>query len=244
MAFANSCVVWIMFPPIDDFLDVFRYLFVLAINIWLFYFKLSKHIKTRYDLEHTPTTPKTVHEPSPNTSNKSSLLPSKKVCEAIWLEVDQYVKYADPDLDHRSQLYLWGIYFYMVVKSINNQSFVDEIYSHFDECASKRIIDPTRRSHVTQILRKYYREIRVPLIQSKITPYAENGLQQLWLFSSYYLYGDSAPPPKAKERFMSAAKFLNHISAFYYSRSFASSNFSTVRYSISESNSEIELPNE
>lgn len=250
----TSALIWFALPPIDDSVVIaFLYLLVFGLNTWLFYFKLAKFLKANISdyteenqVKHndSPATIKAeLHSDSPIDS-KQVISHSHRLCEVIWSQLDNYVKNADPTLDKRRQLYLWGIYFYVVVKTVKNQTFINKVYSYFDTCAMKRIVDPQHRRYVVNSLRDTYREIRIPLNQSGIDPSTELGEQKLWIFTLKYLYEGSLPPITARKTFHNNIILLRTLSRFHYSKFKEESTFSLARFSLSEPDEETELPNE
>ena len=240
-----SVVIWFTLPPVDSPGSGTPYVLVFYFCIWLFYHKLAKYLLTKYQSqisakEKLRSSPPEKSEQFKSVQNSST----QRLCEFIWFELDQYVKHADPLLSHQSQMHLWGIYFYVIVRTIKDQQFIDSIYSYFDSCATARLVNPNSRIYTVDLLRKYYREIRIPLNELHIDPANDDGQNELWSFTVAHIYGDCSPPSNSKKCFLSAVNNITRLSKLYYTKANNSSNYSTRRFSISPPDDSTKLPNE
>lgn len=147
-----------------------------------------------------PLTPQ--REVNPSTLHT----PAYYICHYTWRFVDLYISEVGGNIDRKQHMYLWSACFYAVTKAIGNQQFIDEIYSHFETFAIRRVADPVHRSFVVDDMRADYREIRPLLNASKINPCTVGGIQQLWDFTSAMVYPGKEPPAGAEKFFISCIK--------------------------------------
>lgn len=177
---------------------------------------------------------------SENSSQPPKESPAHEVCRLIWQEVDMYIKYVDQSIDRKQHMYLWAAYFYVVVKTVRDKKFINDVYSHFDKFAIRYVRDPGRRAFVVQEMKADYREIRPLLNASKIVPNDASGRDQLWTLVSAQMYKHSKVPANADRQFAGGAIVLSKYSLRYYRNSLPVAL--VERYSIDTSGSEDFLP--
>lgn len=168
--------------------------------------------------------------------------PAHELCSIIWRQTDLYIKYVDQGVNRKQHMYLWASYFYVVVKSVKDQRFINEIYSYFEEFAIRYVRDPANRSFVVHEMKMDYREIRSSLNTSGINPCNETGRSQLWDFIAARIYESKDYPTNAHSRFIAGAVMLiMHSRRLYHN---VPSSDSQPKYSIAESADTESLPDE
>lgn len=175
-----------------------------------------------------------------NSSEYSKQSPAHEVCRLIWQEVDMYIKYVDQSIDRKQHMYLWAAYFYVVVKTVRDKNFINDVYSHFNKFAIRYIKDSNRRAFVVQEMRADYREIRPLLNASGIAPNDVSGRDQLWALISAQMYKYGDVPTNADRQFKLGAIVLSKYSLRYYRNSLPVAL--VERYSLDTSSSEDSLP--
>lgn len=174
----------------------------------------------------------------------SKSTPAQKLCWLIWSETDDFVSKTNPHFSRKQYIYLWASFFYVAVKAVKDQAFIDEVYSHFSSFAIKRVRDPEHRAFMVANMRAEYRQIRTPLNESKINPLSESGAIKLWTFIKHSLYDGINPPVNAQAQYIQSVNLLKKMAVFYYLKSKESVSVTIPKYSISEPDEESELPNE
>lgn len=175
-----------------------------------------------------------------NSSEHSKQSPAHEVCRLIWQEVDMYIKYVDQSIDRKQHMYLWAAYFYVVVKTVRDKNFINDVYSYFDKFAIRCVKDSGRRAFVVQEMRVDYREIRPLLNASGIAPNDASGRDQLWALISAQMYKYGDVPTSADRQFKLGAIVLSKYSLRYYRNSLPVAL--VERYSFDASDSEDSLP--
>lgn len=197
--------------------------------------KLISSKSTPSNSSHTTATsavPASVSPSSSSTPAFKNFNSQEKISYLIWSHTQLFVQHTGLSLDRKQFMYVWSVYFYAVTKSINNQKFIDGIYSYFDKHAIRYVREPDTRSYVVQEMRTDYREIRPTLIGSGIDPATDSGKALLWDLLLDWIRPTSPYSNEARERFCSDVKILMSYSRHLYAKSPVSAH--SVKFSISD----------
>lgn len=181
----------------------------------------------------------TLSPPLPSQSHFTSAnSPSHKVCFMIWSETSTFNNSLAVPMNVSQFMRVWSIYFLVVARSVNNQGFVNEVYSHFDLYATRHIEKNSEHTSVFE-MKSEYRKMRLLLNPIRIDPTNTIGKRCLWDLVVKEVFGGTQFPESTEELFYTGVQVLTR-----FSRHLHNTDHSHIKYSIDDSMPNDILPDE
>lgn len=141
------------------------------------------------------------------SSGSADAAPGFKACRFIWIRAITFCNQTMKEPTLKDCTYVWTAFFYAITKSLRDQHVVDDIYAYFDEAASLYIRECDSRPLTLRAIRCHYHQFRSFLNSSGIDPRTDEGLEDLWMNLSHYVYGGN-PPKDATLAFVYNVRML------------------------------------
>lgn len=142
-----------------------------------------------------------------HNSGSIDAAPGFKACKFIWIRAITFCNQTMQAPTLKDCTYVWTAFFYAITKSLRDQHIVDDIYACFDDTASLYIRDSDSRTLTLRAIRGHYHQFRSFLNSSGIDPRTDEGLEDLWMNLSHYVYGGN-PPKDATLAFVYNVRML------------------------------------